>query len=634
MPADLEQLLHVAAARPVEPFDVAALDRRRGRRSARRRTAGVLTGVAAVALAGAMLVAPSGPDVALGPAEDGGSDGSLDAPADPIELLGIWEVHDAGEEDGTILRLDGVEAVLFRSCGQISGPWRGHDTGLFVQSPNGWSGRCGDADPTPDWLAVAAAFRLDGDERLLLDSAGAIVARLVPGTLDPLPANVWEGYAALPARDDEARRLLGPAQPLPDGLVPADAASLVGRWVPTRALEPDEPIEAYAELLADGTWRGSDGCNGVGGRWRSGRAGAFIATAGMQTRIGCDHVDVATMLTTAARAGIEDGAPVLLDRLGAVTGRFVRSDVPPLARDLLDAPGLVAAATSDGRVVLLDLDSGALVDELPAGGGEAMPALGAAPGGDAVLYDVSSTSALKEIWSAPLDGGRSQKVTDGRRPAVSPDGRRLAYVAGDPVLGDVAVAVRDLASGETQEWPATAGDGEVVDIAALSWAGDSTRLALELTRAVRDDTTVHGPDRFEVRVLETAGDGSLLDSDLLGPAAPGAVWRAPAWRGDRDELAVVELCCDLDERTVEAPTRVRLVSVDVRTGTADVLAELDQLVTAIAADPTGGRLALIATEPKEPGVGGRQDRLLRWDGALHHVADGIARVAWLGASDP
>lgn len=272
MAPDLDRLLADAAAAPRAPLDVGALDQRRRRRHARRRAVGAVASLAVVVLGGIGVLRAAGPEVGLAPADE---PSAAAVGGDPLALLGIWEVREAaGEEPGAILRLDGSEAMLVRACGTMFGPWSARPEGVFVQGPNGFSNRCWDRDPTPAWLRDAAAFGVDGTDRLLLDGDGHALARLVPGDLDPLPEHVWEGYATPPAADWRAERALGPNAPLPGGLVPARAHALVGRWEPAGVV----PVEL--ELTGDGRWLGRDECASREGRWRVGHAGALVLTSG------------------------------------------------------------------------------------------------------------------------------------------------------------------------------------------------------------------------------------------------------------------------------------------------------------------------------------------------------------------
>jgi hypothetical protein len=126
-----------------------------------------------------------------------------------------------------------------------------------------------------------------------------------------------------------------PAAPLQAGLRPADAASLLGRWVPDESAGPPprvreghaplRPRRAFVELSPGGRWAGSDGCNGVGGRWIAGADGALFATAGPQTLIGCLDLRVDHWLTGSRQAGFDGDVLVLLDAAGHELGRLRRA---------------------------------------------------------------------------------------------------------------------------------------------------------------------------------------------------------------------------------------------------------------------------------------------------------------------
>jgi heat shock protein HslJ len=84
------------------------------------------------------------------------------------------------------------------------------------------------------------------------------------------------------------------------------AASVSGTWRPVqmvgltslKAPRPDDPVLV---LRADGTWTGSDGCNGLQGTYSIGQRGEFTATAGPQRLAGCDNVPHTAVLKDAER---------------------------------------------------------------------------------------------------------------------------------------------------------------------------------------------------------------------------------------------------------------------------------------------------------------------------------------------
>jgi hypothetical protein len=132
----------------------------------------------------------------------------------------------------------------------------------------------------------------------------------------------------------------------------------------------------------------------------------------------------------------------------------------PTAGAVIGHGDVVVASTTEGRVILLDLATGEELGDVDAHGGEAYPRLSVAPGGDTVFHDRHITGSLQEVWASPLDGSEPSKVAEGRVPAVSPDGQRLAYVALSVDFDEATVVVRDLNTGDEQTWSAPAGQGE------------------------------------------------------------------------------------------------------------------------------------------------------------------------------
>ena len=99
-----------------------------------------------------------------------------------------------------------------------------------------------------------------------------------------------------------------------------DGPDLVGTWLPA---DGQAGGRAYAALAADGTWTGSDGCNALKGTWQGGPDGAFAATSGPSTKIGCENVPIAHWLAGATQAERDGDTLVLRDATGAETGRLV-----------------------------------------------------------------------------------------------------------------------------------------------------------------------------------------------------------------------------------------------------------------------------------------------------------------------
>jgi hypothetical protein len=239
---------------------------------------------------------------------------------DPLALVGLWNLTDADEESGAVLRLAPDRASLWRGCGVLVGSWRADPGGLFVGDMHGLTGCPPSAEMTPAWLRRATAFRVDGENRVLLDAAGATVARLRPGGRPTAGPNVASSEAEPPVVSDTDRAAFAPAAPLPAGLTPAARKDLLGRWEPVSGRTGGAFIE-----LEDGSWRGFDGCNSGGGRWVSGPGGALLATSGLSTLVACEGIDAGGWLAEARRAGLDGGQLVLVDARGEAIGRLKRA---------------------------------------------------------------------------------------------------------------------------------------------------------------------------------------------------------------------------------------------------------------------------------------------------------------------
>ncbi len=247
---------------------------------------------------------------------------------EPTGLIGSWTVTGPGVEANTVVRLAGDGLSVFRECDVLFGEWQADSSGLFLAGVNGATtlGKGGCPAPTPSapgWLTRASGFRDEGAQRVLLDDRGAQIVRLRPGARPSAGPNLHHSRVEPPTVTDEARRRLAPAVPLPAALTPPAREALVGRWLPATG-PGGRPEPAHVTLAADGSWRGSDGCNGTQGRWTTGRGGVLLATGGVSTLIGCDSIPVGSWLLTARRIGLDGDVLVLLDAQGTETGRLRR----------------------------------------------------------------------------------------------------------------------------------------------------------------------------------------------------------------------------------------------------------------------------------------------------------------------
>ena len=242
----------------------------------------------------------------------GGTPAGAAAQPDPAALVGWWSAGGLR----VLLDTDGVEVV--DGCATALGSWRADAAGRFVASADTVLPCPDGSGEAPGWLGAAGGFRFDGADAVLLDRAGAELVRLAPaepapgsGTVDPARPGTGRAVAA------------GPVPPAPDGSTPAGPDALTGSW--------SAGAGAGVEFAADGTWSGTDGCNGTGGSWTAGPDGGVLATAAtVQTLIACDgpgaQLDVGASLAAARAAAVDpSGGLLLLDSGGAVLLRLGRS---------------------------------------------------------------------------------------------------------------------------------------------------------------------------------------------------------------------------------------------------------------------------------------------------------------------
>ena len=248
--------------------------------------------------------------------------------ADPATLVASWRVQADGEEPGAVLtigdRVDGG-VILWRECGGLDGDWRANREGLLLVALSGGDGDCfadTQQDPTDTWLHDVARFAADGTDMLLLDETGRTVATLRPGGKPTAGPNRVPEYAAPPVVNAAVERHYAEAASLPDDLEPATAADIRGRWVP---VGDNPPPDAYVAFTPDGDYTGSDGCNGVSGRYVVGGDGALLATSGASTQIGCHNSPISGWPAQAGRVALKGIRLVFVAPDGHVLGSATRS---------------------------------------------------------------------------------------------------------------------------------------------------------------------------------------------------------------------------------------------------------------------------------------------------------------------
>jgi hypothetical protein len=284
--------------------------------------------VGALAVGGLLLsgCAPtSGPPLSAAPGEGEASE------VDAIGLLDVWRVSGAeGEDADTWLKFAPNEFVLWHECAVVFGSFRASGP-LLIASPDaahGWP-ECTmpEGPPQVPWLTSVTGFAETDDGYELLDAEGETVATLTIDGVPPETPGVDDSIREAPEVTPEVEAMFAAPAALPAGLQPV--TELVGRWLPVvppaEGDEAEQPTtEPFIELAEDGTWTGSDGCNGHGGRWAATPEGNLIATAGPSTLIFCEGAPVGTWMSTTALAGMADQELVLLDNAGTELGRLMR----------------------------------------------------------------------------------------------------------------------------------------------------------------------------------------------------------------------------------------------------------------------------------------------------------------------
>lgn len=286
-------------------------------------------------------------------------------------------------------------------------------------------------------------------------------------------------------------------------------------------------------------------------------------------------------------------------------------------------PDPLVAITSDGDLVLVDAVSGTVVRTVREGvapDGE-QTGLSVTPDRSAVYLHVA-TDWPGDVVRVSLDDGTLEDVGEGYGPAVSPDGRTLAYVSVRTGEGteERGIGLVDLTTGETR----FVLDDECVAcervLGSVTWSADGRALyvvagwgdhpfgtdvvALDVTDEHLAPTVqagrVVGPDRSEGAVpsgwhaVTTLPDGSLA---VAGSEEPdGAPARGPDTMGDevRDDASFLAV---VDPATGDV---VRKVTVP------------DVSASSLRASPDG-RHVVFRGRAYDPGTGTWTATLRRWD---------------------
>ncbi len=289
---------------------------------------------------------------------------------------------------------------------------------------------------------------------------------------------------------------------------------------------------------------------------------------------------------------------------------------------------LAVAATTDGQLLVLDAVIGGVWGHLdhnhaPTGGDRGAPidSISLTPSHDEVYYASQDwNNGGRDIYAVGIDGSNRRLVVENAAsPAVSPDGRFLAYsFSPDPHRGRSSIAVRELATGAERTFgpgPDASPDRVLGAVSDIAWSPDSTRLAF-----------THDYEGVELWLLDLLSSAT----DHSGARSLGA-YRSPSWNAEG--LFATEWCCygTPNER------RGRVARFDAAQGRftpyntdAGLILDEPEVYGVDVRDAWGSDLLVVRGASIEGGSTGRSGALDRVDstGAIRRLGAGYAVVAW------
>jgi hypothetical protein len=272
--------------------------------------------------------------------------------------------------------------------------------------------------------------------------------------------------------------------------------------------------------------------------------------------------------------------------------------VPPTLVGVRDGTQVVLVDTATGR------DLRVLYRYVPWNSGSRIGGLALSPDRTTVYFDAGGA-----LFRVGVDGAASaEHLGSGSHPAISPDGRCLAYDLEDGIV------VRSLEQGSERRWW-IGSDGPPVFGGSAAWAPDSRHLAFGVGY-------VEGADG--VWTLDTGTDATLADGRRTAPESTfdGLTDFSQSYRAYDGRLGVLEVCCPGPEGTGWiSDGATSFAAFDPATGAVDERVELPFRALAATYDASGHHQLFV---PIGAGV-----LWLRSGGTFARIeSPGIVLVAW------
>lgn len=315
----------------------------------------------------------------------------------------------------------------------------------------------------------------------------------------------------------------------------------------------------------------------------------------------------------------------------SLSGRTVRhpARTRPPAGTAAAMPPEIVVWTAAFRIEVLSSRTGRLIRTLATNVAlyRGLPTLAVSAAG--VVYFDDARGGREWVRRVSLTGGPVTTIAAGTSPAISPDGRLLAYVTGTsqtcrrPCAARLeAIVVRNLAAGTSKTWAFTSA---LPDITSLSWSPDGRHLAFAGTTEAKNGTLmVRTAQVLDIR------SGGTLDRARPIPLGPAVAWAGylTADTGVGVPLSpdgVIQATPGLVEVSVRNGRVIRLLTSVPPPGLGTDNA-FDGAEHTIAVDHSG-RFLLIA------GAGTGSGEIFRWTAGMRRptrIGNGALVAAWAG----